>query len=283
MDWGHAVTFFYLLLRVSGLSVPGEFQCGVPLIQPVSLSSDKDTAVGKRIIGGKEAKPGSWPWMVMLKKSDRVKCGGSILSKELILTAAHCLQGEKDLTKWKVYVGKHHKDRTDITERVHTIKRVIPHEKFDIKTLNNDIALLILKEPLRFTEYVSPICLPPRTMLDDSTCFSTGWGETKGTGHDDVLKEVRLQRKLPILCARFLYTIGRSSLRNVFCAGRLNADACYGDSGGPYSCKSRGRWYIKGVVSSGADCGQPGWPGIYINVQRYLKWIRGKMLMLKTS
>ena len=50
----------------------------------------------KRIFGGKESQPGEWPWMVtiMTKRSSGIKptkiCGGAILSKHFILTAAHC-------------------------------------------------------------------------------------------------------------------------------------------------------------------------------------------------
>ncbi|XP_045211253.2 prostasin-like [Mercenaria mercenaria] len=271
----------YLLPQTSGLLFQdiGGIQCGTPMFQPAS----RQEVLGKRIVGGTEATPGSWPWMVMLKKNGIAKCGGSILDNQIVLTAAHCLFGETNLAAWSVYVGKHHKDIKDKTERHYAIKHFIPHEKFNKLTLMNDIALLLLKEPIIFTYYARPICLPLQNSPLTGQCFTTGWGETKGTGYDDVLKEIQLDPKKYALCLLLLKKIGKIPLRNIFCAGYQDADACYGDSGGPYSCKIKGRWYIKGIVSSGPDCGQPGWSGIYVNVSRYISWIKKRIAIAKAS
>ncbi|XP_045211255.2 coagulation factor IX-like isoform X2 [Mercenaria mercenaria] len=287
------IAIFYLFtLRASGLqfrAIDG-IQCGTATFQPATFTSQRDVSLGKRIVGGRSATPGSWPWQVMLKKDGEVKCGGSILYNNVILTAAHCLKGETNLQAWEVYVGKYHKESTDETERRHTIERFIPHEKFNSRTLDNDIGLLVVKEPIEFTDYVQPICLhqpkPPKNRVrpPKGQCFTTGWGKTKGTGHDDVLKEVQLDRKIPLLCNQFLFGPKLKSppkeKGTAFCAGYQNADACYGDSGGPYSCKIGGKWYIKGIVSSGRDCGQPGWYGIYANVPMFIGWINRQITLL---
>ncbi|XP_060607061.1 prostasin-like isoform X2 [Ruditapes philippinarum] len=265
---------FLHLLRVLGLQNPDIYgnQCGLPMFEPTSLS--QQTPLGKRIVGGTEANPGSWPWMVMLKKNGRIKCGGSILDSHIILTAAHCLYSDRKYDEWQVFVGKHHTNVKDKNEQSYTISKFIPHERFDRNTLMNDIALIVLKEPIKFNPYVRPICLPQMNQPESDQCYTTGWGETKGTGYADVLKEIPLAPKMKFFCRNLLKKLGRSQLRNIFCAGYQNADACSGDSGGPYSCRIEGRWFVKGVVSFGPDCGQPGWTGVYVNVMPYLSWIK---------
>uniref|UniRef100_A0A147BXR9 Putative serine protease n=1 Tax=Ixodes ricinus TaxID=34613 RepID=A0A147BXR9_IXORI len=48
-------------------------------------------AVSERIINGTEATPGHWPWMVGLYTAeDRFSCGGVLISRQFVLTAAHC-------------------------------------------------------------------------------------------------------------------------------------------------------------------------------------------------
>jgi len=56
--------------------------CGIPVIKPSEF--------GLKIVGGIEAKANSWPWQVLLFDGDGI-CGGSIISNQWIVTAAHCL------------------------------------------------------------------------------------------------------------------------------------------------------------------------------------------------
>lgn len=57
-------------------------------------------ATHHRVVGGVDAQVGAWPWMALLGYKDRVgevgfKCGGSLITKRHVLTAAHCIR--KDL------------------------------------------------------------------------------------------------------------------------------------------------------------------------------------------
>ena len=51
-----------------------------------------------RIVGGKSALPGQFPWIAQImarKKSNsdyEFICGGSLINEEIIVTAAHCFQ-----------------------------------------------------------------------------------------------------------------------------------------------------------------------------------------------
>ncbi|XP_045212894.2 plasminogen-like [Mercenaria mercenaria] len=249
--------------------------CGVPKFQPVN----------NRVVGGHEARPGSWPWMVMLAEVGVLVCGGSILNEQFVLTAAHCFEDElsRNPIRWQAYVGKHHLNYEDASESKHHVKEIIIHPGFQNTSMKNDIALLRLQEPIIFDDYKKPICVPPtrrRVVPFNSYCYTTGWGDTRGTGDRTVLNQVMLPIVNDYFCGRADW-YGQSFIRGVtFCAGYAGGgrDACTGDSGGPFNCKKDGKWYVQGVTSWGYDCAQPKWPGIYTDVSKYGTWIRETML-----
>ena len=50
--------------------------------------------ISSRIVGGNEAARGTWPWMaaVIITRNNKSKlCGGSLITDQHILTAAHCV------------------------------------------------------------------------------------------------------------------------------------------------------------------------------------------------
>lgn len=66
-------------------------------------------AVGTRVVGGTNAKPGSWPWQVAMDYTDHHAphwCGGSIVTPHWIVTAAHCFQHVDDPKEYTIVVGK---------------------------------------------------------------------------------------------------------------------------------------------------------------------------------
>ncbi|XP_054434992.1 chymotrypsinogen 2 isoform X2 [Pteronotus mesoamericanus] len=147
--------------------------CGVPAIQPVLSGLS-------RIVNGEDAVPGSWPWQVSLQdKTGFHFCGGSLISEDWVVTAAHC--GVR--TSHLVVAGEFDQgsDAEDI--QVLKIAKVFKNPKFNMFTINNDITLLKLATPARFSQTVSAVCLPDEA--DDfpagTLCATTGWGLTKHT------------------------------------------------------------------------------------------------------
>ena len=58
-----------------------------------------------RVVNGNNAAPNSWPWQVSLRFNNNHFCGGSLIGKDLVLTAAHCFRFITDLSKVTIVVG----------------------------------------------------------------------------------------------------------------------------------------------------------------------------------
>ncbi|XP_039272073.2 uncharacterized protein LOC120346412 isoform X1 [Styela clava] len=242
----------------------------------------------QRIIGGDGASIQNWPWMILVLTGE--VCAGTLIHRQWVLTAAHCLSSNPvDRRKTQIYAGiekysDHHK-----TNPI-AIERVIIHPEFNSKTLNNDIALIELKQPLLMKSTIRFVDLPfgEETPID-SICYTTGWGVTHpdATVESEQLQKVSLQNFDMAYC-RKQYKIGKNSeaqkamistTTKFLCAGSLtdNRDTCYGDSGGSLVCQrcSSCRWYIAGITTFGfpGTCGRVGYPGLYVKVRSYENWI----------
>lgn len=260
----------------------------LPLLwKPVPGVPAPDRALSRTgIVGGHEAPETKWPWQVSLRRKNQFwmhVCGGSLIHRQWVLTAAHCLGPDvvdpKDL---RVQLREQHLYYQD---RLRNVSRVIVHPKFYATQEGADIALLELQDPVNTSCQVQPATLPPasETFPPGTPCWVTGWGNV---GNDVSLpppfplKEV----KVPIVdnsdCDSSYHTgiYTGDSVRiikdDMLCAGNEETDSCQGDSGGPLVCKVNGSWLQAGVVSWGDGCAQPNRPGIYTRVTYYLHWIR---------
>ncbi|XP_078600937.1 trypsin-3-like [Branchiostoma floridae x Branchiostoma japonicum] len=244
--------------------------CGVPAIQP------------NRIVGGEEAKPGSWPWQVSVRYYTSYPCGGSIIAPNWIVTAAHCFGGDTNPKPkdWKIRVGSHYKNKKDLNQPDLDVIKVIVHKQYNSRTVDNDIALMKLSSSITFDDYASPVCLPTVDAPDGTMCYVTGWGDTKGTGSDDVLRQAKVPVMSSKTCSSRSY-YGGLVTHNMICAGyeQGGVDACQGDNGGPLVCdySSSGQWTLDGITSWGNGCAGEYKPGVYTRVSQYVSWINDKM------
>ncbi|XP_042738002.1 ovochymase-2 isoform X3 [Lagopus leucura] len=257
------------------LQVTADDVCGMPSNQPRFIFS--------RIIGGEEAVPHSWPWQVSIQISDQHICGGAVVAKEWIVTAAHCFNS-KELFRnlWMVVTGIH-----DLTEQEYrqkrSVKQYIIHPSFNKITMDSDIALLQLAEPLEFNHYVHPVCLPAKeeVVQPSSVCIVTGWGAQE----EDREKNKKLhQLEVPILmleaCQTYYINLPSRVTQRMICAGfplEEGKDSCTGDSGGPLVCPSKdgsGFYTLNGITSWGLGCGRKSYPGVYTNVGVFVDWIK---------
>ncbi|KAK7482318.1 hypothetical protein BaRGS_00026446 [Batillaria attramentaria] len=245
----------------AGCDTDHDRNCGQPLVQPASF----------RIVGGHPATYGAWPWTVILTEQDFATCGGAIIHNRVILTAAHCFEDQvsRDVSRWQVVAGKYHLLKQDRGEKTFNV-------------MANDVALLLLRESISYTSFIKPICLPSPDITPSvgQGCLLAGWGDTHGTGTQEVMNQVTLPVISDDVCSRPDW-YGHEFLRQTtFCAGyeQGGRDACTGDSGGPLVCKFDDRWYVSGIASWGYGCAEIKWPGIYTNVTYYLPWIKQRLL-----
>ncbi|XP_066491690.1 prothrombin [Tiliqua scincoides] len=282
----------------------GEEDCGIrPLFEKKKISDKTERELAEfdvegRIVGGEEALVGSSPWQVMLfrRSPQELLCGASLISDRWVLTAAHCIfypPWDKNFTTADllVRIGKHNRKLYERgMEKIVNLDKIIIHPKYNWKeNLDRDIALLRLKRPIPFTDYIHPVCLPTKEvvqwlLLAGHKGRVTGWGnlyETWTSG-GAALPSLLQQIALPIVAQDTCKASTKIKITdNMFCAGyspedNKRGDACEGDSGGPFVMKDpkSKRWYQVGIVSWGEGCDRDGKYGFYTHTFRMKKWMQ---------
>ncbi|XP_067872539.1 transmembrane protease serine 9 isoform X2 [Heterodontus francisci] len=224
--------------------------------------------VGTRIVGGESSAPGEFPWQISLQilYSGHV-CGGTLISPNWVVTAAHCFVSQKDASRWLGYMGT--LQRSGLHGTKVTFQRIIIHPFFSVFSLDSDIALLELSKPVTLSKVIQPACVPSSShrFSEGTKCYITGWGTKAEMGFlSNLLQKAEVDLISDHLCSK-LY--GSQISPTMFCAGRLNGgvDTCQGDSGGPLVCReSSGKWFLVGITSWGVGCARANAPGVYSRI-----------------
>ena len=254
-----------------------------------------------RIYGGRPAEQGSWPWQVSLHSAENVGndvdsrvlsqfCGGSLIARQWVLTAAHCVQDFEGKISAPSEILVRSGDVALWEGDFRQIAQVIPHPAYDPIRTDNDIALLKLAEPV--TESSGPVgaipVLQDGSQLQPGPAVSIGWGLMEGGEIPGVLMETDIdvvpnetcnagfaeqtkrdigtfllsmgatngipEATLEQAYALLVPGIGDALTPNMICAGVASGErsSCNGDSGGPLMMRrADGGWIQVGIVSWG--------------------------------
>merc|ERR1712121_599358 len=229
-----------------------------------------------RIVGGEEATPHSYPWMAALFVDDKWFCGGTLISDEWVLTAAHCASGASEMV---VMLGAHNVREASEEGRLElTTRDFFTHPKWSQFTLHNDLALVHVPEKVTFNDKIKPVCLPGHseagTAWAHEQALATGWGKPtdSATSISPVLRQVDVETITNLAClVEFPNIIGG----HVICiSGAHGKSTCNGDSGGPLYLVNGGVHKQIGITSFGSSLGcEIGFHAGFTRTSSYLEWI----------
>jgi secreted trypsin-like serine protease len=254
-----------------------------------------------RIVGGADIPISSAPYQVALidvTAGDDFQgqfCGGSILSTQIIVTAAHCVDGAFVMANLRILAGSATLSTETVTTR--QVSAVTVHPDWDAATDENDIAIIRLTSPLTFQAgTIEAISLPSSSIGENNAALVSGWGYTgyKNLEQEEVdangdpmsvafptsLQGATVYTSSDANCLSLIGASFKSA--SMLCAGDFSLvgddelyaqDTCQGDSGGPLAVTTGSVKTLAGITSWGRGCA---WtePGVYTKVSNYVTWLK---------
>jgi len=219
----------------------------------------------EKIVGGVQAVKGEFPFLVSLKSSYGSHfCGGSLIKKNWVLTAAHCVEGGylKGVT-----IGLHNQADTVGVEKF-TVLQIVKHPGWNTNTMDNDYALVQLSADSKF----APIALNTQEISSKVDFVTAGWGTTSEGGS---VSKILMKVSVPFVDKATCSAAYDGITDAMMCAGYAEGgkDSCQGDSGGPLIVGTGAGMKLAGVVSWGEGCARPNKYGVYSKVNLALDWI----------
>lgn len=254
----------------------------------VSLSLGEKTAQAQstpddpeaRIVGGTSVDNGKYPFVTALldKRAsgsayERQFCGGTLIDRDSVLTAAHCIEGSgASSSDLQVTAGRTVLDSSQ--GQMRNVSRVDIHPRYSYFSRSQayDVAVLTLKRPVSGVQSIKPATASQDHLeIPGRNLTVAGWGNTEqqpatggaGQNYPNRMREAQV----PVVSdsqARNSYPSYASALS--VAAGKSGKDSCQGDSGGPMFAKTTSGYTQVGITSYGTGCGAPGYPGVYTEV-----------------
>ena len=242
-----------------------------------------------KIINGVPGTTKDYPWVVNYEG-----CGGSLISAEWVLTAAHCFNDASNTgvntsieNRSPVILLSDNIQPPSADAQTIPISQIITHPSYNISSFDNDIALIKLS---RAVSNPTPVGLNADTVLAENTRMTAlGWGATlidannKPTNLSPILLKIDQVLVSQTACQQAYNQANTAITDNMLCfnsvPGQQKSDTCQGDSGGPAVVAANNSFVQVGVVSFGPSdpfppCGSPNFPGVYAKVANYQAWIK---------
>ncbi|KAH8268406.1 hypothetical protein KR026_006338 [Drosophila bipectinata] len=258
--------------------------------ETIACGRERTTATTPLIFQGQSLERGQLPWLVgIFERRERngpsFICGGTLISTSTVLTAAHCFRFPgRDLpaSRTAISLGRNSLDILSPGE-FRGVSQLLIHENYRFEQMTEaDLALLRMDQPVRFTDFIVPICLwdtSQRLVLPQGyRTYVAGWGpDEAGTGNTDVSKVTDLSIVSESNCTLQLphVLVQPSSL----CAKKVGAGPCATDGGGPLMLREGNVWILRGVISGGrinvkertCDLTKP---TVFTDVAKHIDWLR---------
>jgi secreted trypsin-like serine protease len=239
----------------------------------------------EKIVGGKKARADAWSWMAGIVETNKSRpfCGASLIAKQWILTAAHCVKNRSP-ESINIIINQAHLASSDTGERK-KVEQIIIHPLYrNSKILDNDLALIKLS-----TESI----YPPLTLLPSHSnqgapkthAIAMGWGNSSYSDPNEFPSQLQQIDMSIISQKQCLSAYDKSIINNktlsdnMICAGfsleTKGKGSCRGDSGSPLIIfdKEAQLWKQIGLTSWAEGCGLKGFYNVYTRLQNYIPFI----------
>ncbi|XP_037732548.1 chymotrypsin-2 [Drosophila subpulchrella] len=252
-------------MRMRGEPLPG--------LANINKHRSSEVVPEGRVAGGTTATEGKWPWITTIQNVYSYHlCGGMIIDKEWVLTAASCVAG---LRARNILVVTGTSDWWDLYAAYYTVDQIHVHCNFDKPLYHNDIALLHLSSPIEFNDVTTSITLADIDDLQEGEKLTfAGWGSTEAMGTYGRYLQESSGTYLPVEpCQEKLQNYDDVDLGHVCVQMEAGKGACHGDTGGPLIDEQQ---RLVGIGNWGVPCGR-GYPDVYARAAFYNDWIRTTM------
>nr|XP_049692556.1 trypsin, alkaline A-like [Helicoverpa armigera] len=243
-----------------------------------SLVAAAAVPTSQRIVGGSATNIRQYPSAVALLYAPNIifaykqECGGTLLNRRSILTAAHCPYLDPP-SRWRVHVGSSHPTYYGTS---YGFIRFIYHPNFNVNTRDSDIAILRTASNVEMSALAQPagIAGANYNLGDNQVVWAVGWGRTQPNNAvgSSQLQHVQIWTINQAICRQRYAAASRTITDNMLCAGVLDVGGrgqCNGDYGGPLYHNN----VVVGISSFGIGCDHPVYPGVNVRVSRFTQWI----------
>ncbi|XP_071637572.1 trypsin epsilon-like isoform X1 [Temnothorax longispinosus] len=250
----------------------------IQLLFLITLFAISHGVIGKidtQIVGGRLAKLGELPYQVSLQriKTKEHFCGGVIISRYYILTAAHCVENLESIEASTISANVGLINIRD-PHAVHPIESFYIHEGYNRDgNWMNDIALLKLESPITYSHFVRPVILRQNKTIPAGTkVVVSGFGKSSFEGGTTTQLYVSDIEVVNNDYCRDAYRNSKNIYDTHICVNdeKEKKGSCQYDSGSPLALDEE----LIGIASwGGYECGSKIHPDVYARIPSYFQWI----------